>query len=252
MAQQPKAESDRYTDMATEKSKAVLSYFSHPRFQRPRRLWLERPIFVVWQMRVRAIGVLRRAFDVTVSLLALSLIWPMMAVFALLIRLESPGPVIFRQTRLGKGGALFTCYKFRSMCIDAEDRKTMLLAQNEVSGPMFKMQRDPRVTRVGAFIRKFSIDELPQLFNVLKGEMSIVGPRPPVPDEVQYYDVHYLRRLDAMPGLTGLPQISGRSNLDFERWVELDLEYISRQGLRQDLLIVLKTIPAVLFGKGAY
>jgi len=195
---------------------------------------------------------LKRILDLTVVAFSLSMIVPIAFMTALAIRLDSPGPIIFRQTRVGRNGAPFTCYKFRSMYIDAEERKMDLLAQNEADGPVFKMQDDPRVTRVGRFIRRTSIDELPQLINVLKGEMSLVGPRPPLPKEVRQYNLHQLQRLNAIPGLTGLQQVSGRSNLDFERWVELDLQYIEEQSLWSDVKIMLKTIPAILLGHGAY
>jgi lipopolysaccharide/colanic/teichoic acid biosynthesis glycosyltransferase len=175
-----------------------------------------------------------------------------MAFVALLIKLDSPGPVFFKQTRVGKWGKTFPCYKFRSMYIDAEERKAELMALNEADGVVFKMKNDPRVTRVGRVIRKLSIDELPQLFNVIKGEMSLVGPRPPVPSEVSQYKFEEIRRLESIPGITGLQQVSGRSNLDFKRWVELDLEYIAEQSLMKDIEILLRTIPAVIFGKGAY
>jgi lipopolysaccharide/colanic/teichoic acid biosynthesis glycosyltransferase len=171
---------------------------------------------------------------------------------AILIKLDSPGPVIFRQTRVGKWGEPFICFKFRSMYIDAEVRKEQLMAQNEASGPVFKMKHDPRVTRVGRVIRKLSIDELPQLFNVLHGDMSMVGPRPPVPKEVAQYTVDQMHRLDAIPGITGLQQISGRSDMSFKRWVELDMQYIAEQSLWRDIEILIKTVPAVVSGKGAY
>jgi lipopolysaccharide/colanic/teichoic acid biosynthesis glycosyltransferase len=138
------------------------------------------------------------------------------------------------------------------MYIDAEERKAELMALNEADGVVFKMKDDPRVTRVGRIIRKLSIDELPQLLNVIKGEMSLVGPRPPVPAEVSLYKFDQIRRLESVPGITGLQQVSGRSNLDFKRWVELDLEYIAEQSLMKDIEILLRTIPAVLFSKGAY
>jgi lipopolysaccharide/colanic/teichoic acid biosynthesis glycosyltransferase len=168
------------------------------------------------------------------------------------VRLESPGPILFRQTRVGKYGSTFTCYKFRSMYIDAEQRLEELRALNEADGPVFKMKSDPRVTRVGSIIRKLSIDELPQIFNVLKGEMSLVGPRPALPSEVAQYTYDQVRRLHAIPGITGLQQVSGRSNIDFQRWVELDLQYISEQSLLKDIEILIRTIPAVLFSRGAY
>lgn len=207
---------------------------------------------LLWSIQLHLIQRLKRVLDLLLAVLAFILLAPLMIITALAIRLESPGPIIFRQTRVGKWGKPFTCYKFRSMCIDAEARKQALIEQNEVDGPIFKMQADPRVTRVGRVIRKLSIDELPQLFNVFKGDMSLVGPRPPVPQEVNQYQFDHLRRLDATPGLTGLQQVSGRSDLSFERWVELDLQYIAQQSLRKDLEILLKTIPAVIFGRGAY
>jgi lipopolysaccharide/colanic/teichoic acid biosynthesis glycosyltransferase len=175
-----------------------------------------------------------------------------MLLAAIAIKLESPGPAIFRQIRVGKDGEHFACFKFRSMYIDAEQRLKELTAKNEADGPVFKMKADPRVTRVGRIIRKLSIDELPQLFNVLKGEMSLVGPRPALPSEVAKYTYEQIGRLHAIPGITGLQQVSGRSDIDFKRWVELDLQYIAEQSLWKDIEILLRTIPAVLFSKGAY
>ncbi|MBX3013832.1 MAG: sugar transferase [Caldilineaceae bacterium] len=207
---------------------------------------------LLWSIQLQIVQRLKRGLDLVLASVAVLALMPLMLLTALAIRLESPGPVIFKQARVGKWGKPFTCYKFRSMCIDAEARKKELLKQNEVDGPIFKMQVDPRVTRVGRIIRKLSIDELPQLFNVIKGDMSLVGPRPPVPQEVSQYKFDHLRRLDAIPGLTGLQQVSGRSDLSFERWVELDMQYIAQQSLRKDIEILLKTIPAVLLGKGAY
>lgn len=235
-----------------EKTQQALDYYASERFQNPtsrRDLYIS---LLLWHLRVQFVRHLKRVLDVVLVLLGLMMLLPVMFIAALAIKLDSPGPAIFKQTRVGKWGETFTCYKFRSMCMDAEKLKTRLEDQNEVNGPIFKMRRDPRITRVGRVIRKLSIDELPQLFNVLKGDMSIVGPRPPLPKEVNIYELEYLRRLDAIPGITGLPQISGRSNLDFDRWVELDLEYIARQSVRQDLVILIKTIPAVIFGRGAY
>ncbi|MCB0108823.1 MAG: exopolysaccharide biosynthesis polyprenyl glycosylphosphotransferase [Caldilineaceae bacterium] len=213
------------------------------------RLHLRMLLWFVW---LRFIVHLKRLFDIAMTILALFAIMPLMVLTAIAIRLDSPGPIIFKQTRIGKWGKPFTCYKFRSMCIDAEARKAELHAVNEADGPVFKMQEDPRVTRVGRIIRKLSIDELPQLFNVLRGEMSLVGPRPPLPDEVRQYQLIQMQRLNVVPGLTGLQQVSGRSDLDFERWIELDLQYIAEQSLRNDVRIILKTIPTVLFGRGAY
>ena len=230
----------------------ILQIYDQERFQSTdaaRRLQLR---LLLWSIQLHMVQRLKRVLDLLLATMALLVLFPIMAITALAIKLESPGPIIFRQTRVGKWGKTFTCYKFRSMCIDAEARKQALIQQNEVDGPIFKMQTDPRVTRVGRIIRKLSIDELPQLLNVFKGDMSLVGPRPPVPHEVNQYKFDHLRRLDAMPGLTGLQQVSGRSDLPFDRWVELDLQYISQQSLRKDLEILLKTIPAVLLGKGAY
>ncbi len=207
---------------------------------------------VFWVLGIKVRQYVKRIFDLVVGLVALLLTWPIMLFTAVAIKLDSPGPLIFHQTRVGKWGEHFTCFKFRSMYIDAEERKKELMALNEADGPVFKMKHDPRVTRVGRIIRKLSIDELPQIFNVLKGDMSLVGPRPPVPKEVAEYTFDEHRRLDAVPGITGLQQVSGRSDLDFERWVAFDVEYIEKQSFWYDVKILLQTIPAVLLGKGAY
>ena len=170
----------------------------------------------------------------------------------LAIKLESKGPVFFSQVRIGKNGRRFKMYKFRSMYIDAEERKKELMAQNEVKGLMFKMDNDPRITKVGQFIRKTSIDELPQFFNVLKGDMSLVGTRPPTVDEFEQYNIYYRRRLSITPGLTGMWQVSGRSDIkDFDDVVKLDLKYIDEWSLRQDVKILIQTVGVVLFGKGS-
>ncbi len=194
----------------------------------------------------------KRALDIALSLLGIVLFAPVFLLVALLVKITSRGPVIFRQTRVGLGGRLFTCYKFRSMYQDAERRKAELMHLNEATGPVFKMKRDPRITPVGRIIRKLSLDELPQLFNVLRGDMSIVGPRPPVPQEVIRYSEHELQRLSVVPGLTCLWQISGRSSVGFERWVELDLAYIDNMTFWNDLKIIVKTVPAVVTGRGAH
>ncbi len=206
----------------------------------------------LWVIRVKVTAVLKRLLDIASASLAVVLTSPIMLGTAIAIRLDSPGAIIFKQTRVGKYNTHFICFKFRSMYIDAEARKAQLMTQNEATGPVFKMKRDPRVTRVGRIIRKLSIDELPQLFNVLRGDMSMVGPRPPVPKEVAQYTFDELKRLDAIPGITGLQQISGRSDMTFKRWVELDMQYIAEQSLLKDIEIMLKTIPAVVSGKGAY
>jgi exopolysaccharide biosynthesis polyprenyl glycosylphosphotransferase len=197
-------------------------------------------------------AIAKRCFDLIVAGVALTLAFPIMLVTALLIKLTSKGPILFKQVRVGEGGRFFWCYKFRSMCTDAEAQKAQLMHLNEASGPVFKMKKDPRVTPIGAFIRKFSIDELPQFFNVLKGDMSIVGPRPPIPAEVAEYTEFERGRLAVKPGITCLWQVGGRSNVSFERWVELDLLYISTMSLKNDFKILMQTIPAVLRGSGAH
>ena len=194
----------------------------------------------------------KRALDLTLALLGLSLSAPLMALIALVVKLNSQGPAIFKQTRVGVGGRSFTCYKFRSMYAHAEQQRRQLQSRNEVTGPVFKIKRDPRMTPVGRLLRKFSLDELPQLVNVLKGEMSIVGPRPPIPSEVCEYGAKELGRLSVQPGLTCLWQVSGRSEIGFAEWVELDLRYIETMSFWQDLTIIAWTIPAVLSTRGAY
>ena len=176
----------------------------------------------------------------------------MMPFVALAIRIDSPGPILFAQTRIGKNGRRFKIYKFRSMYVDAEARKKELEAQNEIQGLMFKMENDPRITRVGKFIRKTSIDELPQFFNIVKGDMSLVGTRPPTEDEFEQYSSHYRRRISMTPGLTGLWQISGRSEIvDFDEVVRLDLEYIDNWTIGLDIKILFQTIWVVLTRKGS-
>jgi lipopolysaccharide/colanic/teichoic acid biosynthesis glycosyltransferase len=182
---------------------------------------------------------------------ALVLASPFLLAAALAILLQDGAPVIFRQRRIGLHGREFTCLKFRTMVRDAEARRQALLARNEMTGPVFKMKGDPRVTPVGRILRKFSIDELPQLWNVLRGDMSLVGPRPPLPDEVrQYGEPDFRRRLAFRPGLTCLWQVSGRNALSFEEWMALDLRYVDNWSLWLDLAILLRTIPTVLFGSG--
>ena len=197
-------------------------------------------------------ALLRRALDVSISFFALLLLLPLLAVVALLIRFDSPGPILFVQKRVGKDGKEFHVFKFRSMFMDAEDRLASVLNANERSGPVFKMRFDPRVTRVGRPLRRYSLDEVPQLLNVLRGEMSLVGPRPALPREVALYTPEQRARLSVTPGLTGLWQVSGRATLSFEQSVALDLEYVRRQSVGLNVVLILKTIPAVLTGHGAY
>jgi exopolysaccharide biosynthesis polyprenyl glycosylphosphotransferase len=195
---------------------------------------------------------LKRAFDVLFAATFLLVMFVPMLLVALIVKLTSRGPVFFKQIRVGRGGRYFYCYKFRSMCVDAEAIKEKLMHLNEASGPVFKIKQDPRVTRFGAFLRKLSIDEFPQFLNVLRGDMSIVGPRPPLPSEVNHYTAHDRQRLAVRPGLTCLWQVNGRSNISFDRWVELDILYIDTMSFGNDLKIVLKTVPAVLKGSGAH
>ncbi len=185
------------------------------------------------------------------ALVGIILTAPIMLGAAIWIKLDSKGPILFRQTRSGLNGRPFTMYKFRTMVADAEELKDALKKQNEMSGPVFKIRNDPRVTRAGRILRRLSIDELPQFFNVLMGQMSLVGPRPPLPKEVVEYDPWHHRRLSVKPGLTCLWQISGRNNVDFEDWMKLDLEYIDNWSLWQDFKIIARTVPAVMKSEGA-
>ncbi len=194
----------------------------------------------------------KRLLDVAVSTACLVLLAPVLAVIATVIKSDSAGPIVFRQTRVGKDEESFGFYKFRTMVSDAEQQKEGLIGLNEASGPMFKIKKDPRTTRIGSYLRKYSLDELPQLFNVLKGDMTLVGPRPPLQTEVAAYGPAELKRLLITPGLTGLWQVSGRSDVSFENMVRLDLEYMQNWSLLMDFKILLKTIPAVISGKGAY
>ena len=195
---------------------------------------------------------LRRTLDVGVAAIALLLLLPLLALVALLIRLDSPGPVLFVQKRVGKDGREFPVFKFRSMFTDAEARLSSVLAANERTGPVFKMRHDPRITRIGRPLRRCSLDEVPQLLNVLRGEMSLVGPRPALPREVALYTPVQRGRLSVTPGLTGLWQVSGRASLSFEESVALDLEYVRRQSFWLNVVLLVRTIPAVLTGHGAY
>jgi exopolysaccharide biosynthesis polyprenyl glycosylphosphotransferase len=200
----------------------------------------------------RTQAIAKRAFDVALSTIGLLVLAPVFLVIALAIKLTSPGPVFFRQQRVGLQRRPFTLLKFRTMVADAELLLADLLTRNEADGPLFKLRHDPRITRVGCWLRRYSLDELPQLWNVLCGEMSLVGPRPPLPSEVAAYEDWQLDRLEVRPGLTGLWQISGRSDLSFDEYVRLDLFYIENWSLAYDLFMVIKTIPMLLKAKGAY
>jgi exopolysaccharide biosynthesis polyprenyl glycosylphosphotransferase len=193
----------------------------------------------------------KRALDLLGGTVGLVLVSPILLLTALAIKFTDPGPIFFSQVRVGRNGRRFKMHKFRSMVVDAEKRKKQLMKLNEMDGPVFKIRHDPRITPIGRFIRKTSIDELPQLFNVFVGDMSLVGPRPPLPDEVEQYEPWQRRRLSVKPGITGLWQVSGRNQIDFEEWMELDLTYIDNWSVWLDIRILLKTIPVVLFSKGA-
>ena len=189
----------------------------------------------------------KRGIDVIVAGVGLILLSPIITIVACAIKLTSKGPIFFLQKRVGKNGELFNMYKFRSMVVNAEELKEKLKHKNEMSGPMFKMKDDPRVTKVGKFIRKTSLDELPQLWNVLKGDMSLVGPRPSLPKEVEQFDSWMFKRLTVRPGLTCYWQVSGRNNIDFEDWMKLDVKYVEERNLWIDIKLIFKTL-GVLFG----
>ncbi len=196
--------------------------------------------------------VCKRIFDLVMSCLALVLLSPVFLAVAIAIKCQDGGNVLFKQTRLTKGGKEFGMYKFRSMCPDAESKLDDLMEQNEMEGPAFKMKEDPRITKVGHFIRKTSLDELPQLFNIIKGEMSIVGPRPPLVREVAQYTPYQMHRLDVKTGLSCYRECYGRSNIhDFDQWVESDLRYIRERSMLVDLKVILLTVKVVLTGEGA-
>ncbi|VYU30594.1 exopolysaccharide biosynthesis polyprenyl glycosylphosphotransferase [Clostridium tertium] len=190
---------------------------------------------------------LKRTLDIMGSLCGLILLSPVIMIISILIKLESNGPIFFSQKRVGLNGKEFNMYKFRSMVVNAEELKEKLKSKNEMSGPMFKIKDDPRITKVGKFIRKTSIDELPQLVNVLKGEMSLVGPRPSLPNEVKEFESWMLRRLDVKPGITCYWQVMGRNNIDFENWMKLDIKYVNERNFWLDIKLIFKTF-FVLFG----
>ena len=190
---------------------------------------------------------IKRLIDIICSFVGILVLSPLFIIIAIIIKFTSKGPVFFSQKRVGKYGREFDMYKFRSMVVNAEELKEKLAAQNEMSGPMFKMKDDPRVTKVGKFIRKTSLDELPQLWNVLKGDMSLVGPRPSLPKEVAQFEDWMYKRLEVKPGLTCYWQVSGRNNIDFEDWMKLDIRYVEEKNLWIDIKLICKTV-FVLFG----
>ena len=199
------------------------------------------------KQNLRVYEIFKRIIDIIGAGLGLILLSPIIAIVACAVKVTSKGPIFFSQKRVGKNGELFEMYKFRSMVVNAEELKGNLEDQNEMSGPMFKIKDDPRVTKVGKFIRKTSIDELPQLWNILKGDMSLVGPRPSLPKEVEQFDNWMFKRLSVRPGLTCYWQVSGRNNIDFEDWMKLDVKYVEERNIWIDIKLIFKTI-FVLFG----
>jgi exopolysaccharide biosynthesis polyprenyl glycosylphosphotransferase len=233
------------------KTRVLLSFFP----QVVSKVYLERlgtkPLLTFSATPQDEFLLLKRAIDIILALCALVVLSPVLLIVGLLVKITSRGPVFFTQTRCGLGGRKFILYKFRSMRENADMLREELEALNEVDGPVFKIRNDPRCTPIGRFMRKFSLDELPQLVNILKGDMSFVGPRPPLPEEVEKYERWQRRRLRMQPGLTCLWALEGRSKLSFRRWMELDLEYIDHWSMALDWKILLKTIPIVLVGRGA-
>ena len=193
---------------------------------------------------------LKRALDVTGAALAMLLGWPFMLLLMAAIKLDSKGPIFYRAQRIGRKGRTFTCYKFRTMCVDADKLQEDLEHKNERDGILFKIANDPRITRVGRFLRKYSLDELPQFYNVLRSEMSLVGPRPPMASEVEQYDLAHLRRLDVLPGMTGLWQVEARQDPSFDSYISLDTAYVENWSLWLDMKILVRTIGVVLSGTG--
>lgn len=209
------------------------------------------PVEDMRQLFLKPLPLWKRLEDIIGSLIALIVFSPLMLLIAIGVKLSSPGPVIYKQKRVGRGGKVFTFYKFRTMYVGADQMKADLLAFNEMDGPVFKMRNDPRVTRFGRFLRKSSLDELPQLWNVLKGDMTLVGPRPPTPDEVPKYERWHSRRLEVTGGITGIWQVSGRNEVPFQEWMRMDARYVRRTSFWLDLKILVKTIWAVITGRGA-
>ncbi len=237
---------DRSPDADLEQLVRELASRRHGNMRRSVRL-------KIWKLTVRGSYALKRLMDIAGSFIGMVLLSPVFAIIAVLIKAGSPGPVFFSQTRVGRYGRHFKFYKFRSMRQDAEELKDDLLEKNESGdGVIFKMKNDPRITPIGRFLRRTSLDELPQLWNVFIGDMSLVGPRPPVPKEVAEYTLEDRKRLDVIPGITCLWQISGRSEIPFHEQVRLDKEYILAPSVWKDIVILLKTIPAIVGGKGAY
>jgi exopolysaccharide biosynthesis polyprenyl glycosylphosphotransferase len=217
--------------------------------ERPIRL--HRPVEKLNVFFVKGCPWWKRAMDIVLSTAAVLTLLPIMIPIAIAVKLTSKGPLIFKQKRVGLGGRTFNIYKFRSMVVDAEEQKELLMKLNERQGPVFKLKDDPRATRIGSIIRRWSLDELPQFFNVLFGHMSLVGPRPPIVEEVSYYENWQERRIEVKPGITCLWQVYARHDNDFDNWMRLDMEYIRNQSFWLDVKLLALTIPAVLSRKGA-
>ena len=211
------------------------------------------PAFARFEIRrAPAYDLFKRLLDLAVGIVILVLLLPVIPAIAIMIKLDSPGPVFFKQDRVGRSGRVFKFYKFRSMFSGSETRRSEVAPLNEQTGPIFKMRSDPRITSVGGFLRRSSLDEIPQIFNVLKGDMSLVGPRPQMPDEAAQYEPWHRLRLAVKPGITGLWQIRGRSQISFDEWMRLDIEYIKTRSWWVDITILAKTLPAVMARRGAY
>ena len=207
---------------------------------------------IEFKNRVKFYEGLKRLVDVLGAFTGLLMLSPLIIIVSLIVKFTSQGPVFFSQKRVGKNGIEFDMYKFRSMVVNAEELKEKLASQNEMSGPMFKMKDDPRITKVGKFIRKTSIDEIPQLWNVLKGDMSLVGPRPSLPKEVAQFESWMHKRLEVKPGLTCYWQVSGRNNIDFEDWMKLDIRYVNERNFWIDIKLIFKTVGVVFGDKNAH
>lgn len=216
--------------------------------------WVARLQRWQWQFKSRSLRLAKRSMDLCLVLPAFALLMPLFALVALAIKLQDGGPVLYWQSRVGERGREFRFPKFRSMCMNADQVRAKIEALNQhgSQGVTFKMKRDPRVTAVGRFIRRFSIDELPQLWCVLRGDMTLVGPRPPLPSEVSKYSLRDRERLSVVPGLTCFWQVNGRSEIPFDQQVEMDIDYIHQRSLKTDLKLIAKTLPAVVRGRGAY
>ena len=237
---------DRTKDADLDQLVKELASRSHGHMRRSLRL-------KAWRLTVFGAYATKRIMDIVISALGMLILSPLFLLIAVAVKLSSPGPVFFKQVRVGRYGRHFMFYKFRSMRLNADAEKDGLMARNESrDGVIFKMKDDPRITKVGRFLRRTSLDELPQLWNVFIGDMSLVGPRPPVPSEVEKYTLEDRKRLDVIPGITCLWQIKGRSDIPFHEQVRLDKEYILTPGIWKDIVILLKTIPAIIGGKGAY